>query len=150
MDVMLKFRLLTPTDFERAIVVITEAFGESWEQIAIDEFEIVNSSAYYRPYFYGAFENNILVGAIATMRSGFMVDCRSISWVCVTPSKQRQGIGKYLINNLIETIKPEFKNSRGTFLLASQPHNIGYYEALGFVRGAPTHNGGILLTHITC
>lgn len=140
----LVFQPLQPTDYESAVELIIRAFGESWRETTVDEFDIVRSDAYYRPKFFGAFENGTLVGVIATMRTGFMTNSRSISWVCVEPVKQKQGIGRFLMRNLIDTVKAEFTNGKGTFLLSAETKNVEYYKNLGFIGDTPTHSSTLL------
>lgn len=71
--------------------------------------------------FYGAFENNKIIGVIATK------DITHIALFFVDGKHHKQGIGKKLFNLISEL------NDRGFFTVNSSPYAHEVYKHLGFI-----------------
>lgn len=70
--------------------------------------------------FFGAFENNALLGVIATK------EFQHISLLFVDGRYHRKGLGKQLFHHVCEL------NTTGTYTVNSSPYAKAFYERLGF------------------
>ena len=119
-------RKLVEEEMKDALELIWAVFLEfdakDFTETGIKEFKdsIDNPDFIGRLLFFGAFNNNELIGVIATR------DEHHISQFFVRKDYQRQGVGKELykyIHNL---------NKDNYFTVNSSPYAKGYYEHLGF------------------
>lgn len=118
---------LSPEELPAALELIWEVFlqfeAPVYPQAGIDEFRAAFDHAERNAnmHFYGAFEENRLVGVLA-MRA----PCH-ISFLFVREAFQHRGIGK----NLFETMRADYAERE--FTVNSSPYAVEIYRCLGFV-----------------
>lgn len=118
---------LSPEELPAALELIWEVFlqfeAPVYPQAGTDEFRAMLANKEYnaRMSYYGAFEENQLVGVLA-MRAP-----RHIGYFFVREAFQRRGIGK----RLFETMRKDYDG--GVFTVNSSPYAVEIYRRLGFV-----------------
>ena len=76
-----------------------------------------------------AWDNDKMVGFARILEDGTM--CMFYD-VCVLPEYQRKGIGKKIMQKLIDKVKDKGYVSIGLFAWEENPNNFFFYEKLGF------------------
>ncbi|MEJ0061954.1 MAG: GNAT family N-acetyltransferase [Alphaproteobacteria bacterium] len=138
---MLPIRILSEPDRAETVALIVGAFGEDHRTMIEDDFALIGSSDPYRPTFFGAVDGKDLIGTAAAMGIGFTYpDCSSILWIAVRKDRRRQGIGKAMIDHVLNHIADGiFHGKPGTVLLSAENRRRAFYEKFGFKAGIPTH-----------
>ncbi len=89
-----------------------------------DDLKIVFSNSRYKCFIY---HNNTLIGVGRALADGF--DCSYICDIAVHPDYQKQGIGKSIVDKLLE-----FSKGYQKIILFSCIGKEGFYSKLGFVK----------------
>ena len=123
----IKIREIKKEEMKEALDLVWRTFLEyeapDYTQEGIEEFKrtIDNEKWIAERKFIGAFENNKIVGVIATK------DSNHIALFFVDGNYHRRGIGKNLYNFIKEL------NSTGYFTVNSSPYAHEVYKHLGFI-----------------
>ncbi len=126
---MIEIRQLLNNKKDEALLfakkVYIECKDESYSEQGIETFcNFINNKEMTKSFkVYGAFENNILKGIIATDSQK-----RHISLFFVDKSSQGKGIGKELINIVVNN------NENSYITVNSSRYGVPIYEKLGFVK----------------
>lgn len=75
----------------------------------------------------GAWDDELLVGAVRVLSDGYLFAC--VSEILVAPAYQRCGLGRKLMEAAL-AIAP-----RGKLFLGAQPQSVSFFERLGYERG---------------
>lgn len=123
----MEIRRIKKEEMKEALELVWRVFLEyeapDYSEEGIQEFKkaIDDTSWVEARDFFGAFENNKLLGVIATK------DTSHIALLFVDGNHHRQGIGKKLFN-LVNEI-----NNKGFFTVNSSPYAHEVYKHLGFI-----------------
>ena len=126
---MIEIRQLLNNKKDEALLfakkVYIECKDESYSEEGIETFcNFVNNKEITKSFkIYGAFEDNVLKGIIATDSQK-----RHISLFFVDKSSQGKGIGKELINIVVNN------NENSYITVNSSRYGVPIYEKLGFVK----------------
>ena len=126
---MIEIRQLLNNKKDEALLfakkVYIECKDESYSEQGIETFcNFVNNKEITKSFkVYGAFEDNVLKGIIATDSQK-----RHISLFFVDKSSQAKGIGKELINIVVNN------NENSYITVNSSRYGVPIYEKLGFVK----------------
>ena len=126
---MIEIRQLLNKEKDEALLfvkrVYIESKDESYSEQGIETFcNFVNNKEITKSFkVYGAFEDNVLKGIIATDSQK-----RHISLFFVDKSSQGKGIGKELINIVVNN------NENSYITVNSSRYGVPIYEKLGFVK----------------
>ena len=126
---MIEIRQLLNNKKDEALLfakkVYIECKDESYSEQGIETFcNFVNNKEITKSFkIYGAFEDNVLKGIIATDSQK-----RHISLFFVDKSSQGKGIGKELINIVVNN------NENSYITVNSSRYGVPIYEKLGFVK----------------
>ena len=126
---MIEIRQLLNNKKDEALLfakkVYIESKDESYSEQGIETFcNFVNNKEITKSFkVYGAFEDNVLKGIIATDSQK-----RHISLFFVDKSSQGKGIGKELINIVVNN------NENSYITVNSSRYGVPIYEKLGFVK----------------
>ena len=116
-----------------AVEIITENFGNEWDQLAMEDIMAMWDDIHLRPIWYGAFMDGVLLGIIGLVPAWVDYNFFQGQWLCVRKAYQKQGLGKLLMNHLIEEIRlrgkdfPGNMNAPKCLLISTADHNIDYY-----------------------
>lgn len=122
----MEIRKIEKSEMKKAIELVWKTFLEyeapDYKEEGILEFKktIENEIWLDERKFYGAFENNKILGVIATK------NCNHIALFFVEGKYHRQGIGRKLFDKITEENKDNF------FTVNSSPYAKEVYEHLGF------------------
>ena len=101
-----------------------EAIG--WKRRGKDKWlEVLSKSQ----FVFSVWDSERLVGFGRIMEDGVMCMFYDIG---VHPEYQKKGIGKQIMNKLIDQVKDKKYASIGLFAWAKNPENIPFYEKFGF------------------
>ena len=126
---MIKIRQLLNNEKDKAVLfakkVYIECKDESYSEQGIETFcNFVNNKKITKSFkVYGAFEDNVLKGLIATDRRK-----RHINLFFVDKSSQAKGIGKKLMSIVIDD------NENSFITVNSSRYAVPIYEKLGFIK----------------
>lgn len=125
---MIKIRLLTRKDIKAAAAIAAANWSKKWSGPAERETKEMFGKSEIRPTYYVAEEDGEIVGFTGYMMSWMDYNIYQIFWVNVLPKRQKQGIGKMLIQKVIREVKK--KKSVHLLLLTSSNKTLQYYEKL--------------------
>ncbi|MCR4926306.1 MAG: GNAT family N-acetyltransferase [Clostridiales bacterium] len=123
----MQIRIIKKEEYPQAFELVFRVFDKfeapEYSQEGIDSFKKSLSDEKYisQLEIYAAFENEKIIGVIATRNSG-----NHIALFFVDEEYQRQGIGKKLFQLAIAD------NYTGTVTVNSSPYAVKIYEKLGF------------------
>ena len=126
---MIKIRQLLNNEKDKAVLfakkVYIECKDESYSEQGIETFcNFVDNKEITKSFkFYGTFEDNVLKGLIATDRRK-----RHINLFFVDKSSQAKGIGKKLMNIVIDD------NENSFITVNSSRYAVSIYEKIGFIK----------------
>ncbi|QQB74989.1 GNAT family N-acetyltransferase [Fusobacterium canifelinum] len=126
---MIEIRQLLNKEKDEALLfvkkVYIEAKDDSYTEQGIETFcNFIDNEKITKSFkVYGAFENNVLKGVIATDRRK-----RHISLFFVDKSSQGKGIGKKLMNIVIDN------NENSYITVNSSRYGVPIYEKIGFAK----------------
>ena len=89
-----------------------------------NDLKTVFSNSRYKCFIY---HNNTLIGAGRALADGF--DCSYICDIAIHPNYQKQGIGRNIVNKLLE-----FSKEHQRVILFSNIGKEGFYSKLGFAK----------------
>ena len=124
--IIMEYRKINKNEMEDALKLVWKVFLEfeapDYSEEGIEEFKnsIEDKSWVDAREFYGAFENDKIIGVIATK------DKHHIALFFVDGEYHRQGIGKQLFKMVLEL------NSDNYFTVNSSPYAHDVYKHLGF------------------
>lgn len=109
----------------KEIVVLNwgDEIGNKWPFEARDMF----SDAYYRPTYYVAEQNGMIVGFCGWNFSWKAYDIYDLSWINVAPKNQGQGIGKQMMAKMLSELSAI--GAQAIYLATQTPK---YYRRFGF------------------
>ena len=132
---VMNLRLLTPSDVDAASSIIGRNYSARWRRTAALEIASMFSDSAISPVYWVAEDDGQIVGIAGHVQSWMDYGIYQIFWVNVLPERQRQGIGRALVNKVISAIR----RNPGAFLvqLSASALNVDYYERhFGFLRAA--------------
>lgn len=119
--------------------VVIKEYLEYNEDDILDIYKSVGWSNYYKKpemlrqayrhslCVFGAYVNDKLIGMIRVVGDGHSIIY--IQDIIVMPNYQRQGIGRLLMNEVLEKYKNVYQK---VLLTDNQPNTIRFYENMGF------------------
>lgn len=124
-----KDKLKVSTDKNVDIAQLNSLFGLiGWKVRKKEKWvEVLSKSS----FVYSIWDYNKLVGFGRVMEDGVMCMFYDIG---VAPSYQGRGLGKDILNALIDQVKNKGYASIGLFAWGDNPSNIPFYEKFGFRR----------------
>ncbi len=126
----MEIELLQRNDVPAAAAIIAANYGQAYGVRAISELMLMfNRSVPFRPTYYAARDGGDLLGFAGYLQAPMDYGIFEIFWVNVTATRQRQGIGKNLVQAVIEAITREAE-ARLILLTTDSPdyyrHHFGF------------------------
>lgn len=122
-------RPLRKTDIPAAVAIVLENHEREYGPAARRELKEAFSKSAIKPRYVVAEDKSQVVGIAGYMQSWMDYDIHLIFWVNVTPSRQRQGIGKQLVGQAIKEVK---KQKGAKLILLSTASPAYYRKQFGF------------------
>jgi predicted N-acetyltransferase YhbS len=113
----MKIRLLKPVDIKATAALIGRNYSKKYEYSAALELKDMFGASAIKPTYFVAVEDKKIIGLGGFMQSGMDYYLYEIFWVNVAPERQRQGIGKKIVERIIAEIKKK-KGARAIILTA--------------------------------
>lgn len=99
-------RTMTPSDIPNCLAIVSECWGKATAQTARPEFEAMFANAVWRPLFYVAEQDDVIVGMAGYIASWLDYGIYEMFWHCVLPRARRQGIGESLVRRRLADLTP--------------------------------------------
>ena len=123
---MIKIRPLKETDIAQAAAIVGKNYSKKWEKTSASEIKSMFSSSVINPQYYVAEENKEIVGFAGYIQSWMDYNIYQIFWVNVSPKNQGKGIGRMLVQHVIDVIKK--KKSASLIQLTASIKNAPFYK----------------------
>ncbi|KKP55786.1 hypothetical protein A2121_02825 [Candidatus Nomurabacteria bacterium GWB1_40_6] len=133
----MKIRLLTKKDIEKARNIVKQNYGLKDSVSAKKEMQDMFVKGPMRPKYLVAEDKGLIVGFAGFSQSWIDYSTYHIFWVNVLPQRQRQGIGKNLVGEVIKQIKKD-KKAKLIILMSTSPK---YYEKHFKFKGIDSYKG---------
>ena len=121
------------------IEVAVRAFGKDSRKEAVIDFPSTFSNLPRPLSTLVAVKDGKVVGASQCAHAYLTPEAYSLSWICVDPGYQKQGIGTEIVKASCDYIERNFmKGKKGTIMLTAH-HDFKFYERFGFKKGPELH-----------
>ena len=120
----MRIRLLKKSDITKAVKIVRDNYGKKDEKSVMREMKDMFVKGPLRPKYVIAEAKGEIVGFAGFSQSWIDYLTYHIFWVNVLPEKQKQGIGKQLVREVIRQIKKD-KKVKLIILMSTSPK---YYE----------------------
>lgn len=130
---------LTQDKVAETIEVAVRAFGEDARKEANIDFPgtFLNSP---RPLAtLVALKDNKVVGVSQCAHAYLTPEAYTLSWVCVDPDHQGQGIGTNIVKESCAYIERVFMDGKKGTIMLTAAHDYKFYEQFGFEKGPNLH-----------
>lgn len=124
----MKIRLLREKDIENAAKIVRLNYSRKYEKSATLELKEMFGNSVIKPKYFIAEDRGEILGFAGFIQSWMDYDVYQIFWVNVLPKQQGKGIGKSLVEKIINEIKKK-KDAAMILLTAdSDVKNNEYYK----------------------
>lgn len=122
-------RLMEQADITSLHEIISLNYSVEYADRAVPEMREMFASGPSKPVYVVAEQQTRIVGVAAYIQSWTDWSVYNIFWVNVHPDRQRQGIGRRLVDNIISRIR-KYEDAKLILLTAKAPE---YYSPFGFL-----------------
>jgi len=141
-------RLMRRDDLDVVIDLASKAFGEEYRPDATSDFSHSFSGTKYSPATLVAVDGGSIVGIVQVVWGYLMPDTYIISWLCVWPERQRNGIGSALMDEVLRYISDDLLGGRRGTVYLSAAVGRNYYGRWGFVSGPSNHHDAAIMLKV--
>lgn len=127
----MNIRFLQESDIPQASAIVGKNYNKPYEEMSAAEMQEMFGSATIKPKYMVVEEDDTIVACAGFMQSWMDYNIWNIFWVNVDPDRQRCGIGKQLVQRVIDEIKEDMG---GVCLILLTTDSPSYYaDHFGFV-----------------
>jgi GNAT superfamily N-acetyltransferase len=131
----MKFRLLEKNEVNSVLKIVGKNYSEKWALASKPEIFAMFNHKTLNPRYFVVEDNNIIIGFGGYCTSWMDYNLREIFWINVLPEFQKKGVGRFLVNGIIEQIrrdKTSLDYKAKLVILTCKDYLVPFYKSFGF------------------